>query len=124
MPVNLFDPITQGLSNALALHQQRHRVLASNVANVETPGFRAKDTDFTHALQQAFDGTELTPDGRDAGNALVLDDPSGPVRADGNSVDIDLQMAKLAANSGRYNTLAKLLGKRFGLLRQAIDGVR
>ena len=124
MPVNLFDPITQGLSNALALHQQRHRVLASNVANVETPGFRAKDTDFTHALQQAFDGTERTPDGRDAGDALVLDDPSGPVRADGNSVDIDLQMAKLAANSGRYNTLAKLLGKRFGLLRQAIDGVR
>ena len=124
MPVNLFDPITQGLSNALALHQQRHRVLASNVANVETPGFRAKDTDFTHALQQAFDGTERTPDGRDAGDALVLDDPSGPVRADGNSVDIDLQMAKLAANSGRYNTLAKLLGKRFGLLRQAIDGTR
>jgi len=42
MPNILFDPTIEGLARTLTLHQQRHGVLASNVANVETPGYRAR----------------------------------------------------------------------------------
>ena len=124
MPISMFDPTIQGLTNAMSLHQRRHQVLASNLANVETPGYRAKDLEFSRALQTVFTGTEQAPDGVGAMSARVVEDVGGPARPDGNTVDIDLQMAKLAANSGRFNTLAKLLSKRFGLMRQAIDGVR
>ena len=47
-----------------------------------------------------------------------------PAKADGNTVDLDLEMTKLGANGGRYVALAKILGKRISLLRQAIEGVR
>ena len=124
MPINLFDPTIERLGKALAVHQQRHEVVVSNIANVETPGYHAREVDFRGSLEAAFAAPPGA--GGDAGavQAKVIDDPEGPVGADGNSVDIDLQMAKLAANSGRFNTLAKILGKRFAILRQAIDGVR
>jgi flagellar basal-body rod protein FlgB len=124
MPANLFDVTLEGIGKALTLHQRRHQVLASNLANVETPGFRAKEMDFKAALRDAFaEPGEQTGQSSNAISA-VIEDPEGPMRSDGNSVDVDLQMAKLASNSSRFNTLAKVLGKRFALLRQAIDGVR
>ncbi len=121
----LFDPTLQGLSNALTVHERRHRVLATNIANVETPGYRARDTDFRRALDQAFTtaGAPGTTDPMPAATRMH-EDLEMPARADGNTVDIDLQMAKLADNTGRYAALARILGKRISLLRQAMDGSR
>jgi flagellar basal-body rod protein FlgB len=122
MPGILFDPTFQGLTTALTLHQKRHEVVASNLANVETPGFRARELDFKAALAEAFeekaDATAATE------RAEVVEDASAPIRADGNTVDLDLQMAKLSWNGGRYVALAKILGLRVALLRQAIEGSR
>jgi flagellar basal-body rod protein FlgB len=119
----LFDRTMQGLAEALTLHQRRHEVLASNLANVETPRFRARDLDFAVALREAFEGRQ-----RDAVAATsaprVVEDLTAPPRADGNTVDLDLQMAKLGANGGRYVALARILALRIGLLRQAIEGGR
>ncbi len=131
--MNVFDPTLQGLTEALTLHQQRHEVLASNVANVETPGYRARELDFGTALRQAFDAAEgaANAPGTEGGEAAprtaappVVDDPTGPRRADGNTVDLDLQMTKLNANGQAYLALAHILGKRIALLRQAIEGTR
>lgn len=123
MPISMFDSTIDALSNALAVYQRRHQVISSNIANVETPGYRAKDVDFQRALKDAFDGgNQAAADGPREPVAIV-DDMSAPQRTDGNTVDIDLQMAKLSANTGRYDVLAKVLAKQFGLLRQAIDGV-
>jgi len=122
MPGIIFDPIMQGLADALTLRQRRHEVLASNLANVETPGYRARELDFATALQDAFAGQET-----DAGAGLeprVVEDPTAPARADGNTVDLDMQMAKLASNGTGYLALARILGHRIGLLRQAIEGTR
>ena len=123
MPITMFDSTIQGLTNAMSVYQRRHQVLASNIANVETPGYRAKEVDFQRALIDAFaEGDEA----REAGPpepAQVIDDLAAPEGLNGNTVDIDLQMAKLSANTGRYDVLAKVLGKQFGILRQAIDGV-
>ena len=119
----LFDPIMRGLAQALTLHQRRHEVLSSNLANVETPRFRAKELDFSAALDEAFQVQESgeTADGR---RPEVIEDVTAPPRADGNTVDLDMQMAKLSANGTSYLALARILGHRIALLRQAIEGSR
>ena len=122
MPNILFDTTTQGLAEALTLHQKRHEVLASNLANVETPGYRAQELDFKDALDAAFENAREVEDAAPAVKAV--EDRTAPARADGNTVDLDLQMAKLSANGGRYVALARFLGHRFALLRQAIEGNR
>src|SRR6476660_5989646 len=104
MPNILFDPTLQGLSQALTLHQRRHEVLASNLANVETPRFHARELGFEAALKEAFDGRQ-TDALAVASAPRVVEDAGAPPRADGNTVDLDLQMAKLGANGGRYVAL-------------------
>ena len=117
----IFDPTMQGLADALTLHQRRHAVLASNLANIETPGFHARELDFADALHEAFEARAGDDDPR---QPSVVEDRRAPARADGNTVDLDLQMAKLTENGTRYLALARLLGLRIGLLRQAIEGSR
>lgn len=131
MPGILFDPTLDGLARSLTIHQQRHEVLAANVANVETPHYHAREVDFAGALRQAFavqEGGTETPGAAEPPSpppALrVFEDPSLPARADGNTVDIDLEMAKLTANGTDYLALARILGRRVALLRQAIEGTR
>ena len=133
MPNVLFDPTIEGLARTLTLHQQRHEVLASNLANVETPGYRARELDFQDALKEAFDtrGGGERAEGRASMErasmeraSMVVEDKTAPRRADGNTVDMDLQMAKLNANGTSYLALARILGRRVALLRQAIDGTR
>jgi len=120
MPSILFDRTMDGLAEALTLHQRRHEVLASNLANVETPGFRARDLDFQTALRAAFDPERADP--ATAGDDVrLVTDLDAPARADGNTVDLDLQMAKLGGNGTRYLALARLLGLRIALLRTAIE---
>jgi flagellar basal-body rod protein FlgB len=120
MPINLFDETIEGLSRALTLRQRQHEVLASNLANIETPGYRARDLDFRAALKEAFAATE---DKEVAAHpARVVEDTQAPARADGNTVDVDLQMVKLSANAGAYTTLARLLKDEFNDLRMAIEG--
>src|SRR5882672_3478858 len=95
----LFDPSLTGLAEALTLHQRRHEVLASNLANVETPGYRAQELDFAAALKDAFQASDPASGERSFGGpqAAVVPDASAPPRADGNTVDVDLQMAKLSS---------------------------
>nr|AYC80776.1 flagellar basal-body rod protein FlgB [uncultured bacterium] len=78
MPTPLIDPIFDGLARALDVHNRRHDVLATNLANVETPGFRAQEVDFRSALARAFERTEEA-----ARPADLIEDTSAPARADG-----------------------------------------
>ena len=53
MSAPLFDPVFSGLTQVLNLRQQQHALTASNIANADTPGFKAKVADFRNALAQA-----------------------------------------------------------------------
>lgn len=122
MAIGLFDTVSAGLSRALTLHQKRHEILASNVANVETPGYRSRDLEFKDALAMAFEpgaGGETAPV---VSEARLIDRPSGSMRPDGNTVDIDMEMARLAYNRSSYTTYAEILTRRLGTLRRAIEG--
>ena len=108
------------LETMLTFTSTRQRVLAENVANVDTLGYRTRDLsegDFRRAMERAFGG-EAPPAGflpAEAGDA-------GPLKPGGNNVDLELEMAKMARNTLLHGTAAALLGQQFALLREAVSG--
>jgi flagellar basal-body rod protein FlgB len=118
--MRIFGPVIQGLGQALDLYQTRHRVLAENIANAETPGYRARDLDFGSALTRAFDGGA---EGGAADEAQPVVDTRAAVKVDGNSVDIDTEMARLSQNALKIVALSQIIAKKYAGLRAVItDG--
>ncbi len=105
------------LVRALAVADLRHRVLANNIANAETPGFKASRVEFESLLQAAVAG------GSDPAAVApqVVQDAGLSLTPDGNNVDIDTEMAALAGNQLWYAALTRSLGDQFGRLRAAIS---
>jgi flagellar basal-body rod protein FlgB len=108
------------LRTALDYHLDRQNVLASNVAHVDTPGYRPNDleridqTGFAAAMNVALERTnEHHLGGGSAGlaepNGKVFQDLSAGVGNDGNYVSIDREAAKLAANQLRYDTVSAIV---------------
>ena len=115
--MQLFDTVHLSLERALEGASMRHSALSENLANVNTPGYRRQDVDFHSALQAAM------PFGKDAVAATSFTtetDGSSPVRADGNSVDADVEASQLAQNALEYEAISKVLGARDDILRSAM----
>lgn len=98
----------------------RHRVVGQNVANVNTPGYRALEVSFEELLGEVLSGSG---EGRVPGvKPQVLEVGGLPVRADGNNVDIDREMGQLSKNSLFYQTYSQLLASKLSMMRSAITG--
>ena len=124
----LFDNNFNGVQKMLDLTWRRNEALTSNVANAETPGYRAVDVTFAGELEKAFGNSQSTlqkTNGRhmdtvSQGMSHMVEDFSGMTRADGNNVDLDVQMGKLAMNSGQFSLAAELVRKKMQIIRNAI----
>ena len=115
--MQLFDTIHVALERAMQGSTMRQEALSENLANVNTPGYRRKDVDFHAALQAAM------PAGRDAVETVPVAaqvDNASPMRADGNSVDVDAESANLAENALEYQALSSVLNARGDILRTAM----
>ena len=128
MLTRLFDGTVEHLTRGLAYASARHSLLAKNIANVETPGYHARDLvfdDHLSPLLQPAPGEvpgglpQAGPDGRQPRFVLAAD---GAPRPDGNDVQLDSQMAHLAENTLYQHTLVQLLVSQFNTLKQAISG--
>lgn len=108
-----FDATSQLLTEMIHATGLRHRVLAGNLANVETPGYQAQEVSFDVALDAARGGAAAV-------GARVEPEEGLPVRQDGNTVDLDRQMAKLVQNTGWHNAMLQILNSRLGVMRQAM----
>ncbi|MGQ9524902.1 MAG: flagellar basal body rod protein FlgB [Armatimonadota bacterium] len=108
------DATYEYLSRVLDVCAVRHRIIANNIANAETPGFRRRELNFEEALRAVREG-ELG----DALHRLVSEDPS-PGRADGNNVCIDTESALLAENAMTYEAVATMLDLRSQWLASAL----
>jgi flagellar basal-body rod protein FlgB len=112
------------LRQATAFAGRRHEILAQNVANADTPGFQARDLTFERELSlaqkvRAVPAQSLaTPDL----DVRLIESPDARLRPDGNNVDIDRQMARVAQNTLYHNTVVQLLASRFASLKTAING--
>jgi flagellar basal-body rod protein FlgB len=129
---SLFDRTVSGLTKAMDLSWKRNETIASNIANAETPQYRALDLNFGAELDRAFQTTQpgglLRTDSQhldlsSKDNSHLTVDSSGATKADGNNVDIDMQMASLAQNGSDYANAVQLIRRQIGLVRTAIrDG--
>lgn len=124
----IFDQTTSGLGKLMDLTWQRNSALSSNIANAETPQYKAVDLNFAGELERAFnkqnDDLKKTNvmhiNTEDKSAAHFIPDYSGVTKPDGNNVDIDLQMGRLSYNSGNYSAAARLLRRKLGILKTAI----
>ena len=101
-------------ANALKLLEQRMTMLASNIANAATPGYKARDIEFSSALQ-------LAEDGQAPGAAIRY---RVPVQAslDGNTVELATEQTAFAENALAYRSSLSFLQGRIGSITRALKG--
>lgn len=131
MDVN--DKTLKALTTALNFREMRQELISSNVANANTPGFKAKKLDFEEALARALDvDGQMNMNAADdrhfnVGNGgfnnlepEIYDDPNGVVSENGNTVDVESEMARMNENKIMYDALVQLINKKMGLMKYAI----
>lgn len=123
---------------SLGLRNRRSEVVTANIANAETPGYRAFGFDFEKQLQDL--GKMNDPIGVRTSNPAHMRNsftkadgsltpevyvrPTESVDEDGNTVDIDTEMAQMAQNQILYRTTVETLNRKIGMLKYAINGGR
>jgi flagellar basal-body rod protein FlgB len=123
------DLLTKGLDVAA----RRQEVIAHNIANAETPDYKASRVEFEDAFQEALDNGNRFEAWRTHEKHIAFGDP-GPedvvgttvtdyqttMRMDGNNVDVDAEMTRLAKNTIQYNLTITKLNAELSRLRYAV----
>lgn len=121
---------------ALNLRAARQELIASNIANADTPSFKARDIDFASALKEvmagnapklAMDSTASAHLSGAGDNATVMGVPvkyriAAQPSADGNTVDMDVERGQFADNALRYEASVKFIGEDIKAILSAIQG--
>jgi flagellar basal-body rod protein FlgB len=119
--LGLFDLTDIVVERGLEGASLRQQVLANNLANANTAGFKRSDVDFQSTLASALDSG--APASSVANVAFQPQtDTTTSMRADGNNVDTDTELSNLTANAIEYETLAAVETQRMGMLRAAMGG--
>ena len=115
----LIDTTQLALERTIAGASQRHNALAANIANASTPGYRRVDVDFHGALAAALGSSNAKTAVETTGFSTQADSV-GATQADGNSIDIDNESAKLAANALEQQAAVAVAKTRNAILRSAM----
>jgi flagellar basal-body rod protein FlgB len=115
----LFDTTQAALEGVIAGTTQRHQALAANLANANTPGYQRVDVDFHSSLAAAL-GSEDSKDALHSVKFAAQVDSSGATRADGSSVDVDSESARLAPNALEHQAAVQVAHARIGILKSAM----
>jgi flagellar basal-body rod protein FlgB len=127
-----FDPTIGALNTSLNLRLLNQNVISSNIANADTPGYKAKAVEFESALRDALgvgdqsramgtDPNHIVHKSTDPVEPMIYEDPNGIESLDGNTVDRASEMVKLAENQLLYDASVEMLKKKLGLLKYAIS---
>jgi flagellar basal-body rod protein FlgB len=107
----MLDPIAHRLESYMDLLSARQKLVGSNIANVDTPGYRTRDIDFHFEFMSQVEG--LQPN--------VIHPEGLKVKADGNDVSLDRETRLLAENAIRFNAASNLLRSQLRMARSAIE---
>ena len=125
--MKIYDAVNR-MQQAMSFHRDRHSVVAGNVANLDTPGYKPLD------LERLPEGSAINAssiakthrghvDGSASGmtnsGARTFEDAGATQSADGNAVNLEREMAKIDANRVRYSTTSELVSRRLAMLRYA-----
>ena len=127
-----FDPVIGALNTALNLRLVNQNVISGNIANADTPGFKAKKVEFESALRDAIgvgdqlplertNGNHISHQSSDAVQPAIFEDPNGIESLDGNTVDRAAEMSRMAENQILYDAATEMLKKKLGMLKYAIS---
>jgi flagellar basal-body rod protein FlgB len=127
----MFENVFGIHEQALLLHEQRIGVLATNLANADTPNYKARDIDFSEVLAQS-DGGSLSmrvtqaahiaiPQGELSAGALKYRNPY-QASLDGNTVEMPVEQAAFAENNVRYQASLRFISGTIAEMQLAIAG--
>jgi flagellar basal-body rod protein FlgB len=112
------DPLFGMHGTALELRSQRMSVLASNIANASTPGYKARDIDFSEALAAAEQGQDT----QGAMNTATKFRTPLQASLDGNTVELSSEQTAFAENAVKYRTTLSFLNARIATVNRALKG--
>jgi flagellar basal-body rod protein FlgB len=126
----------EGVERSLDALSMRHAAIASNIANINTPGYVKQEVNFEQSLIEAlqestpaasaaegpesFDGISITsshPDVLLSWQANMTPSQAGPQRLDGNRTTVETEMSGMAYNAVKYNALASVVAKEYQILK-------
>ena len=125
----------QGVERSLDALSMRHSAVASNIANINTPGYQKVEVNFEEALIDALnrstpkhasgtpemlDGMEITSGSQNvmlSWQPVMSKSDTGAQRLDGNKTTVETEMSCMAYNAVKYNALASVVAKEFQLLK-------
>lgn len=131
----IFDNSFKMFEKELEFRSKKNRLIASNISNIDTPGYKAFDLVVEDELNKISGSSEKinieqTDQGHLSSHGQLIDGITYKVaksskfslRKDGNTVDLDNEMTSLAENSLMYNASAQILTRKFQILKDAIKG--
>ena len=108
----MVDQVSQALEKYMDVLTARQKVVTSNIANVDTPGYKTQDLDFQSEFNNLLNGTETTTHAQQASGL--------PVKSDGNNVNLDREARLLAENSIRFSAATNLMKGQMRVMKSAI----
>ena len=131
MKVDFFhDPTLDAMGAYMSRLSQRQQIVASNLANIDTPGFKTKDVSFYATMQELLSDSmalRTTRPGHAEGRmpsslpAQAFEVEGIPVRADQNNVDLDREMVKLSQTAFGYSLITQMVRSKFRTLSISIN---
>ncbi|HTL12736.1 MAG TPA: flagellar basal body rod protein FlgB [Bdellovibrionota bacterium] len=131
MADSIFDPTIGALNTSLNLRLANQNVISSNIANADTPGYKAKAMEFESAFREAIgagdrlpmDSTNpnhMVPQPTDPIQPEIYEEPNGVESLDGNTVNRSNEMSKMAENQLMYDSSVEMMKRKLGMLKYAI----
>jgi flagellar basal-body rod protein FlgB len=131
--IDPLDKVFQFHQDALNVRAFRQQLLAANIANADTPGYKARDIDFAAALREAHSGQALTATLRASNerhlSGAAQEDPAAALyrspqqpSIDGNTVDMDVERSRFAENAVHYDANLTFLNHQIKLMLAALQG--
>ena len=112
---NIIDFIDSGIK----AETLRQRLIASNIANLQTPGYRRLDIKFKELLAKAMDSSGSID--FDDLNTQIYQPKQTPLQSNGNDVNLEMEVGEMVKNSLRHKAFLRLLGKKYKQIELAIS---
>jgi len=124
MALDIFnDPTRASLRSTLNACAERNSVIANNVANADTPGYKRSEVRFEEDLKSVLErGGSTVMEDIQRLESSVSQDNTPSTRPDGNNVNVDKEMSDLAHNTIQYNAMLELMRLKGGMLTTVISG--
>jgi flagellar basal-body rod protein FlgB len=131
----IFDKTMTSLEQSLNLRSMNQKLIVSNIANMDTPRYKAFKMMVDENMQDAAQGgpqltmtrtqvghLNTTGNRMESGRVARVESNDLSLRGDGNTVELDTEMANLAENTLKYNTTTRIISNKFKLLKDVIKG--